>query len=583
MIKRNLFFATSKYGWNYPSRAKIFTTEKTFFESLKDKYDVECSSVLDGYSLVEDKDLEYFDRVVNKIIDRIGACLEKEYHSKFSSDQWHFILYSYIYDIVTTCYERFAKVDPKKLSECIVVGTDKIWKPIIDYWSFAGVDDELNCYIYSIICEKYGLRVKKKKFWNLFFARFLKYLFFSIAYKAKRVLIDRNKVDPFDNIECEKLLITTRLPANVIDTLEANYNIKNIEESIFVKTSVRMCYGSFINQKRRKKIFSKGSFKENDVFLEVCYKVAVCCLPIPLVEKFKKIKKVAENISDAISTNTIYSSASMGCADCALENIVGSILRNRGVRIIDIQHATGEVYNRLIRESIYNVGFDEYLTWGIPEKGRFYSKQCCISRIPGHGLRVRTETGKSLNRILIVCFPERAQYNMHDGSIVDRYENLCRLLDHLSENKKKDTVLRFKYNKKSKWIERLHTKYPETKIEIIKEKSFFQSVNESALVICEYYGSSFFESIIYGCPTILFEAVPCYLKSQNISEQVSILEKNNICYNQYEGERLADFLNAETDLNKWWKSKQDVVEGFMRNVAGDYSHMKDIWVNEIAK
>ena len=77
--------------------------------------------------------------------------------------------------------------------------------------------------------------------------------------------------------------------------------------------------------------------------------------------------------------------------------------------------------------------------------------------------------------------------------------------------------------------------------------------------------------------------VPCYLKSPNICDELLVLEKNNIRYDQYDGERLADFLNGANDYKKWWESKQDIVEGFMKKVAGDYAHMKDIWVNEIVK
>lgn len=584
------FFLTTRNRAYIPSRKKLVVSEKCYYDALKDEYDIETTPMLYGYEGMTENDLSYTVRVTEKVLDRVSEKLESYYHPGYDSNQWRFILYSYINDIVIVCFERYNKIKDISIEEYSTMGIKRPIHVPVDYWEYAMVADDYNCYIYSVIAETLGMKIRYRCGNNLKYWQSENYLKF-VKNKYKRYLIrflcEKNQKirrhylgDRYiSEINCETLLVTTRLDKNIEKRiLQRNSNVKSLGEDNFVKIVTEQCFGCFYNRRLRKKVFFNSIIDIEDKFEAICYKVVANYLPIALVEQFSQIERVANELAGKMHTNQIYSAASMGCADCSLENMVGAKLRKRGVRVIDIQHALGEGYARLITDNIYNVGFDSYLTWGWSESRYINSMPKCIIRVPQQTESIDYKEKKG--RILFVCLPERATYAYWEANIVNREENLYKFFDNLDSSTRKKIVVRVKYSIEADFCKKLLKRYPELTIETQAEVPIYESVLKSELVINEYYGSSSAEAMIYGCPTVIFEVTPCTICNDEIKKQLNLLLDAGIYYAGDMGDKLAEFINITNDFSEWWKNKQPIVNTYLENAVGDYQQLEKIWEDE---
>ena len=126
-------------------------------------------------------------------------------------------------------------------------------------------------------------------------------------------------------------------------------------------------------------------------------------------------------------------------------------------------------------------------------------------------------------------------------------------------------------------------KYPMIKIENASEIKFTESLMESELLICDYYGSSHLEALMLEKPFVMFEGVKIIGINPDIKEFLHSFEEFGVY--KKTGKELAEQIVNHKDYNVWLSDNnlQKCYSEYLNRLTSANQNLVELWAEEFNK
>lgn len=324
----------------------------------------------------------------------------------------------------------------------------------------------------------------------------------------------------------------------------------------------------------RRKFFSM--FKPENDFEKLLDSMVAAFIPKTFFEGAGELYNEAKNICKKWKYKKIYHSACME----EIFLLCAGIMRERGCLVCDIQHSA--VYG-----NVYYFGFTEYslydrfCTWGWKPVGIPYRsiRNVAISRIPQKADR---SGALKKDKILLACNNPELSIGGTGWSYLKYTKRQKEFIDNLSDECKKQLVIRTDITRSQSdlkiWCKK---KYPYIKFESRFEISFTDSVKESKLLVCDYYGSPHIEALMLGCPFVIYNAAQ--LISPNIGLQSILDRMDRLGIYCEDGIEMAKVISERIcDIDAWMEQDEvkEVLRDYKHEVTGADQDIIKLWCSE---
>lgn len=465
----------------------------------------------------------------------------------------------------------------------------------------AGHDVEFHSQIWARICEYFGKPVIYKTVDNeemRCFSKLIKriqlliinpYEFFL---RLRRVTNHNSKNQIIDNYErfdvTEKeiasptILVRSRMPIEFEKYFESKSKgyIKCLSGREIKETFDVLMKDSFVNTGLRETIFGGMVERANDEFEKLFSTLLPQFFPISFLEKLPVLLETAKTISLKWKASKIYHSNYYNDLFNAI--ISQKKNRNKEILICDIQHAQTYGGNFMVGTNEFNIS-DRFLTWGWTFDMKYHAviRPVAMSRLPQKNRYAPRPRKKK--KILIASSRDLLLGTYDFGFSYGRYiKNQKRFIDALPNKIRRHLVVRINmFDDTSDLRMWCQKKYPYIKFELLNDKTFSESLAESELLICDYYGSPHMEALILDHPFVMFDGI------DNIKPNpacVPFLEKmKNLGIYREDAAELAEELANHENFSEWLNSKEiktllTEYKNYMTNADKD---VKELWYNEL--
>lgn len=539
---------------------------------------------------------DYIAEFKNKVLSELVVQLNKNYNIEFDYNQWNMLIGIWLTDILFLIYDHYTRITSINEEFDIVINKINVQmqKTISESISCMVCDDNYNAFLYSIICKELGVKVHCKENKNIF-KKINKVCYYMQSKYGRRILIDKimkkqkksvavtstqfnNKVKE----DTEVVIIKGRFPAQLEKDIESEFTNKVVffSDSDFEDIEKQIICS---NQTCHHINIDLNNITLNNKYEEIAIKIITNMIPKELMmENFMTIYKKAQDITQRWKIRKIYSSAFVGMD--FLASMCACFEYKKNVEIVDIQHSA--VYN-LNNSLAYHESliFDDFLTWGWKEdekKSNCNIKPFYINRIV-HPLNM--DCFKSSTRILYATNPIE-KYEIGRGLICDNYEKKhFQFINELDEFEKTQIVVRLFADDINSTIMHKYTQsYKNIKLENVREIKFYDSLACSKILICDSFGSTHIESMIWNHPVMFFNGIEMPIKNRQVEELLNELKEVYI-YADSPKELIDNYRKIE-NIDDWWNSNsvQNAIKKYLHICANGYDEdLKNIWINELLK
>jgi len=293
-------------------------------------------------------------------------------------------------------------------------------------------------------------------------------------------------------------------------------------------------------------------------------------LPITLLEGFAAYRKAVFSFSLA-RPDVVYS------ANALLGNLTWKILaaewRQEGTQMLYHQHGGGYGLEPMLAFEDYETRVsDRFYTWGWKREG--FDIRPLSPAIP-HKKNNSPGKGILLNCLDLPKVPYRLMLVPVSVAVENIHQHTCSFLFHLSQ--RRDIVIR-PYPDDYGWgaEERMRNAAPFAMFD--SQSNSFSLFFQSALVVHNYLGTGWLETLGLNIPTICFYDPDAYLFREAAQVHIDSLKDVGILH--HSGHDAARFITAlGNDIDGWWNRPevQDAREKFVEHYANFSPDWKQQW------
>ena len=401
-----------------------------------------------------------------------------------------------------------------------------------------------------------------------------------VAYNLRRINGLRHMFvsPPRKNVFCNSLLIRTFMPTEIEGDIVAKSGgrVYSLDPNILIRKDYENYKVRDIDYGLRDDVL-KDFCPQND-FEIILKEIISNTLPLSLCENFYSTYCDVQKVASRFTTNRIYSAARF---DGAIA-IFASIKSKEGAKIIDIQHSGCYISDVGVGYSEMNC-FDEFITWG--DYGEYiFGKAKIVAPVRFTAKRkVDKNIGGDIGRILFISNdPEK--YDVGNGW----YDPDFRLkhfsfIEALPVEYRKRLVVRLR-NDSYGFATIYRNKYPEILLEYEMDCPMLDSIRKSDLIVIDINSSAYYESLIEGKPTLIFDGIKFPVYHEKMKKWIHRLSEKGL-YRET-GEEIAKIIvnNGDEIVNMWNEDDiQETLSGFldytMNSDVDIYRKWNDEWVS----
>lgn len=536
---------------------------------------------------------EYITSLTDRVISYYGKRYNRGYRLDFNDSQWKLILGHWIEPFLVDAYDKYCILSSLGRNVYMIKRDEKLKMDVLqEFGTYISYSSLYQNKVFVKLMELMGMNVVLKhrdideirdKIRKVVEEQQQTYIRRCKLFKKNpRIVIDRFR-KKLSRLESEKirngeiLVVQSRMQESMEEELQrrSKGRIVFVSENFFKSKVFNIVNSVEINKEIRNKVI-KGFAAENEFERHIDILVREF-IPKSVFEAIPGIVSEARKVSDNWKFRKIYHSACMSelfLTCCAL-------MRSRKIPICDIQHSAvyGNIYCFGFNE--YNM-FDRFLTWGWKPVG--INKSVCeirpvaMSRLPMNkdGLNVKIK-----NKILLSTgYPMQS-----DGGCGMTFGNYIKeekeFIDELDEEYRRKLVIRTSVNSELSdlylWCRK---KYPYIQFESLGDKSFTESLLESELLVCDYYGSPHIEALMLDRPFVMFSGQNITVENPGAKSLMDELKEIGLYSTS--GRAMARTICKHKDIRKWLEGDKitDVLERYKNEMTGVNRGIVDSWEKE---
>lgn len=565
------------------------------------KYNLNCENfyvigeVYDAKSYSDAQD--YLDKIIYKCIEIWSKSIKRIYDIELTRRQSEMIMYPFLRMELFDLYYRYRKLSSVEINneDYVYINSVKEYKVeryAADSMRNIYMSDEKQAFIWAFVAKSLGIRVNYldnssfhneimvshiKRLGNIF-KRIITRPHLVIDY-SKRLYDSKNTYIKKPNKNTKVILLDSLLG----EKIESEFEKQSKKTILSYSCKPFKTRNRKIIEKYEKDFDLRNTFWEcnedfYDDFLEMVIEYLKNVTPLGYVEAFGELYYDAYYQSQDIDVKKIYGAYS----SIEYIDIYEAVLSKKGTKICEIQHSAAYPYGKykFVYELVHG---DVFCTWGwdadedIIDKYNCEVKKVAMSRLPKRPENNNIQRkGKILLAVNMLSKGEHGE-GWNYSNYISRQIQFISKLSYIVRCK---LVIRIDTNEKYNMILAKHCKenFPEVRIESRYEKSFSDSLSESELLICDYYGSPHIEAQMLGRKWMMFEASTSYLNMNCLDEFIDKFKKAGIYYE--EPEDLAKMLNETRDIEQYLEKYQGLYDEYLSMFANNDEDIYEKWYAE---
>lgn len=520
-----------------------------------------------------EKIIEYEQKFYEHILIEIGEVLNTENGVSYSTNEWEILLGDWLTNYISNMHMRYLEIkqalEQYGGAKAYVLDEScyRRYKDTLDYIS----DKEDALFIlqqYSVIIRALNIdyepiiyindrnkkeirrkwhQLKKFSFRSSVWARFIR----------KKILTKRVSVTNCNGYK-KAVMVNIRFGKDNIKKM-----IKIAKGSIGNITINRKCSISApYNYERRNKILLNSGASE---FERIMRNSIMSDLPICFLEGFGEILEELKTYKN-INTEVIFSQVAIGVYQDFALWIISQ--RRKGSLLIGMQHAANSnVYSRFdwVEERLS----DCFITWGW---GDTKDNRLILPVINFHNKEIQNTSRQ--NRILLPQSHTRVYFDsMYYGFYYkNEIDNLNAFLSHLNQEHCERVVYReYPRDRKVGTLKELNSMFPMIKGDSL-DCGFMDSALKSKLVVVNYLGNTYMESIFTNTPTIIMNDPTYNILKEPFAQDYEKMKEMGILYN--DAVKAADFINENYgNIEEWWNEEHR--QEFVKELCNKYMYTSE--------
>lgn len=301
-------------------------------------------------------------------------------------------------------------------------------------------------------------------------------------------------------------------------------------------------------------------------FVELVMALMPLYIPITLLEGFKGYRAAVLALSlprpqVVYSANALHGHLTF--------KLLAAEWRQEGTQLLYHQHGGGYGFEPQLAVENYEIRVvDRFYSWGWKREG--FPVYSLSPAMPARKISRRS------NHILLNCLdlpkvPYRMMHTPMPGTIESMHRNTCEFLMGLPE--RRNLIIR-PYPVDYGWgaMEAMRTVAPEARIDIRSKP--FSLYFACRLVVHNYLGTAWLETLGLNIPTICFYNPAAYIYREEAQATIDALQKIGILH--YSGKDAARFVvSIGSDIEGWWHKSE--VQEARRNFVERYANFSPDW------
>lgn len=559
------------------SNKMLFLGEWCFLYDYKDEY-LSLDYVTLKYHWSDEKKIEkdflYLENIYNEYLKLLTQNLNKIHGIKMSERYWKIIIgpwLRYFVDIVFDRYSslKLASKTYKITNTCILISENENLTPhsMLDFNQKCS-EDFWNHHIFSVIIKNIKIPYFEKKYISIERKKEKKKesYFKALYIKIESIFIKLNK----------KIYIK----ASYFDTI-------SLIKLYFKIRQFPILFGPKIDfmsdQKFDKNIRSEIKFqKSNSEFKNILNQLIIDQIPLSYIENFSDIllfnkKHYPEKINKILTANSYAFDDPF--------KIWAANKTQEGSKLIISQHGgnIGSAFLAHYEDHQINIS-DTYLSWGW-SKINFNN----IFPLPSSKLiNITDKINFNINGKISWILVEERRYMNHSFSlpfssnVLNYIDNQKLLFENLSLEVKDNLKIRYPH---AEWGWSIKNRLVDIGVDSSSSnEEYYNSLNNSKLVICTYNATTLLETMSANIPTIIFWNPKFNRLRKEAKPFFDLLHKNEILF--YDPVKCAEKINSiHLNPSEWWNSAeiQIVVNTYLNKFASKDNNWLNQWATFLNK
>lgn len=403
---------------------------------------------------------------------------------------------------------------------------------------------------------------------------------FANRLKNKKKIKKAEKNIDIPEIDAKTILVGSRMPVDFEEYFikESNGQIVCLPGDNFVYRLFHVMEGISFSKEQRRELMDGLKDQAEDEFEKLFLFILEEYLPLSVFEGIAPLVKDAAEISSKWYANKIYHSSQF---NDMFQAVLSQMKKRYGVTIYDIQHSQAYAYDYISATEESEL-CDSFITWGWQSSDLHLRniKPVAMNRLP---IRLSRTPCQKTDKILFASCKSLMLTTYGTGYRFGRYvKNQKRFIDALPERLRKRLVIRTDIPESDSDLKMwCLKKYPYIKFESLIDKSFSDSLLESSLLICDYYGSPHMEALMLGKPFVMFNSTdmvkvndPCLLYFEK-------MKGFGIYHN--DAQEMAKEIGKHEDFDAWLLDDgvQHLFEEYKNEMTGANKDIRQAWYREL--
>lgn len=534
---------------------------------------------------------EYIRSLSDRVIEYYTEISNKKFKLNLSSRQYKYFIGIWLEDFLFDAFDRYNKLLAVNEDVYIVCDDNSSVMENQQMYGFINTyDPDFQMQMYSKLFNTFDsgkVIVKSKslldKFHDKFSSKILKWITrFKIVInnpKAAKNKMIKNETENICNGISKSLVVESRMPQLMEKQIkeECCGDVEFVKADYFYSRQKEIDRKTVVNMKDRKSSFAE--FEYENEFERRIDMLLINFLPTVYYEELPEIYNLAHDMVENWVYKKIYHSAHL----TELFAMCCALMKTKGTEIIDIQHTAAYIDLICFGFKEFDV-WDRFLTWGWEYTGNFYNNiyPVAMSRLPGDSCENNTQRNKLL---LVTNIPELC--DIGEGCDYSRYvTHQKEFISRLSDVMRRQLVIRVRSTEKKlsgglvAWCKMY---YPEVTFEDMKSISFTQSLLESKLLICDYFGSSHLEALFLNREFVMFDGTSVIVHNPSIVNWLKKMEAVGIY--KKEAIDMADQISLGDEFLKKLKSKEvkEIFNGYLNEMTNQRKGIMKRWCEEFKR
>ena len=526
--------------------------------------------------------------ISDRLCDAVSKWLFRKYNIDFTMEQVRYIYGSFFVQHVYIISERYTRIRDLDMGDLYF----EIPAYDVTAISFADTNnEEYNAFIYGLILRNLGaneltdrkmVSVDRRNEHLESTSSMLKSYVKDLLTQPSRVNYNLRRLNGYrhmyfnlsrKHINCNSLLIRSFLPCEGEIADSSDGAIYSLDANILRRQGLENYNVKCVDASLRRDMLS--DFEPNNTLEKLIKSIILRLIPLSFCENFYSIYENVKPIADRFTVNKVYSAALYEVPMAML----AALKSKEGAEIIDIQHSGMYTSNVAAGYSeIYC--FDEFITWGQYGEYPFGHVRGVAPTRFSNDYKTDNRIADNIDRILYVS-NDANKYDLGNG-VYNPYfaKRHFEFIEALPEKIRYKLVVRLR-NDTYGFTHIYQEQYPEIQLEYQSDCSLSESIARSSLVVIDVNSSSYYESLMVGKPTLLFDGICFPIYHDKMTEWLRRLAEEGLYAPT--GVEIAQIIAEQGDniVSNWQGAViQPLIEGFLKYTMTMGVDIKEAWRTE---